>query len=374
MRQNYLILFILLSFFSCDDDYDHKQEGETVIIDWTSAANDATNALISKFWNEAGYFNYGSNNSDIGFQYWPNAHAMDVVIDAWVRTEDEKYKTYFDKWYNGIKPQNENTYLNVYYDDMQWSALTILRLYNITKDEKYLNTVKELWADISNGWNDRYAGGGIAWKKDMPYSKNACSNGPAALLAARLYQLTKDESYKQWAIKIYEWQKNTLYEASIGAVYDNINGETDVTNTVVLTYNQGTFMGTAIALYQITNDKAYLSVARKVASYTLTKLVDSSSGVLRNEGNGDNALFKGIFMRYFAPLVLEEELSEAYYTLFISAFRKNTETVWLSGTNPMILLFGPSWSEVPAGEAQLTAQASACMTIEMRAAFEKSIK
>lgn len=365
------ILPLLFLLFSCDEDYPYDPGIETVEIDWNTAANDATTALISNFWNEAGYFNYGSNESDQGFQYWPNAHALDVVIDAYLRTGEEKYKTYFDKWYIGVKEKNGGTYYNVFYDDMEWNALTMLRLYNVTKEEKYLTTVKELWADIIKGWNEEYAGGGLAWKKDMLYSKNACSNGPASLLAARLYQLTQDETYKQWAIRIFEWQKNTLYEPSTGAVYDNINGETDQINTVVLTYNQGTFMGTALELYTITNDGAYLNVARKVASYTISKLIDTNSGTLRNEGSGDNALFKGIFMRYYLPLVQNPELSGAYHTLFLTAFKKNTETLWLKGCYPQVLLFGPSWSEIPVGETQLTAQASACMTIEMRAAYEK---
>src|SRR5690606_11076236 len=178
--------------------------------------------------------------------YWPNAHAMDELIDAYIRTKDEKYKDYFNKWYEGIKVKNGNTYYNVFYDDMEWNALTMLRLYQVTNEEKYLNTVKELWTDIAGGWNTDYAAGGVAWKKDMLYSKNACSNGPASILAARLYNITQDESYKEWAERIYDWQKNTLYERSTGAVYDNINGETNVIGTFALTYNQGTFLGTAV--------------------------------------------------------------------------------------------------------------------------------
>lgn len=368
------LLPLLLLLFSCNEDDPIDSGVDPVKIDWNAAADGASDALISNFWNESGYFNYGSNESDKGFQYWPNAHAMDVVIDAYLRSGDEKYKSYFDKWYTGVKHYNGGSFFNVFYDDMEWSALTILRLYEVTKDEKYLTTAKELWTDISKGWNDKYAGGGIAWKKDMPYSKNACSNGPASILAARLYKLTKEESYLEWAIKIYEWQKNTLLEPASGAVYDNINGQSDQVNTVSLTYNQGTFMGTAIELYQITKDGAYLNVARKVAAHTITKLIDNNKGILRNEGTGDNALFKGIFMRYFLPLILNEELSGAYHTQFVTAFKKNTETLWTEGCHPQVLLFGPSWSEIPAGVTQLTAQASACMTIEMRAAYEESLK
>ena len=188
----------------------------------------------------------------------------------------------------------------------------MLRLYNVTGEEKYLTTVKELWTDIATGWNDTYADGGVAWRKDQLYSKNACSNGPAALLAARLYNVTKEEDYKDWAIKIYEWEKNTLYDRSTGPIYDNINGQTNLLGSTVLTYNKGTFIGAAVETYDITSDESYLNDAQKAANYTITKCINSSSNILRDEGDGDNALFKGIFIRYFYILLQEENLNSVY--------------------------------------------------------------
>ncbi|RDC58233.1 glycosyl hydrolase family 76 [Pedobacter chinensis] len=361
-------VLVLCSCSKINDEYRYEQPQA---VDWQAAANSSTNALIDQFWNSEGYFNYGSNGSDKGFQYWPNAHAMDVVIDAFIRTGNQTYSGYFDKWFTGIRAKNGNTYSNVFYDDMEWNALTMLRLYQVTKDEKYLNAVKTLWTDIIGGWNETYADGGVAWMKTQPYSKNACSNGPASLLAIRLFNVTKDDQYKQWAVKIYEWQKNTLFERASGAVYDNINGNTNVISQVALTYNQGTFMASAVELYQVTGDKAYLNDAQKVANYTLTKCIDSSNNILRNEGDGDNALFKGIFMRYFIILLQQQDLNEAYRTKFETFLNNNAQIAWTKGCFQKTLLFGPSWNEPPIGEAQLTAQASACMLIEARAAFKK---
>ncbi len=366
-------ILLIGSLFVCScskitDDYRYEQPQA---VDWTAAANNSTNALITQFWNNDGYFNYGSNGSDKGFQYWPNAHAMDVLIDAYIRTGNETYKPYFDKWFIGVKAKNGGTYLNVFYDDMEWNALTMLRLYQVTKDEKYLTAVKTLWTDIIAGWNDTYAGGGVAWMKTQPYSKNACSNGPASLLAIRLFALTKEETYKQWALKIYEWQKNTLFERVSGAVYDNINGNTNVISQVALTYNQGTFMASAVEIYRVTGDKAYLNDAQKAANYTLTKCIDSSNNILRNEGTGDNALFKGIFMRYFLILLQQSDLNEAYRVKFETFFNNNAQIAWTKGNYPKTVLFGPSWNEPPLGETQLTAQTSGCMMIEAKAAFKK---
>ncbi len=375
MGKNRFILIIaaVCLLFSCTKVKDVYTYGEPDNTDWNKAADSATNALTGQFWNASGsYFNYGSNGSDMGFQYWPNAHAMDVLIDAFIRTNDNKYSAYFDKWFNGIKSKNGNTYHNVFYDDMEWNALTFLRLYGVTKDEKYLDAAKDLWNDIISGWNDDYASGGIAWKKDMVYSKNACSNGPAAILAARLYNITKTDSCRQWAQKIYEWEKNTLYEWATGGIYDNINGESGVINDAVLTYNTGTFIGAAVELYNITGDVTYLNDAQKCANYTITKCIDTGNNVLRDEGSGDNALFKGIFIRYYYLLMQEPELNTDYKRKFVNFFNNNALNIWTKATYKQSLLFGSSWIAPPVGEAQLTAQASACMMIEAKAAFEKA--
>ena len=370
-----LILFplILLLLQSCDDPKDvYGYDQNSYTIDWNAAADSSSMALINQFWNPTDhYFNYGSDGSLLDFHYWPNAHAMDVIIDAYVRTNDAKYKAYFDQWYAGVKVKNGNTYYNDFYDDMEWNALTMLRLYDITKDEKYLTTVKQLWADIETGWNDK-AGGGIAWVKYQLYSKNACSNGPAAIIAARLYQLTKDETYKQWALDIYDWEKNTLYNQSTGAVYDNINGDTGAVADFSLTYNQGTFIGAAVELYKITGNVVYINDAQKAANFTIIKLIDTSNNILRDEGNGDNGLFKGIFMRYFLQLILTDGVDPSFKNKYVTFFNNNADVLWRKGCYKENLLFGTSWNNPPVGATQLTSQASACMMIEAKALFEKS--
>lgn len=47
----------------------------------------------------------------------------------------------------------------------------MVRLYETTQDEKYLNTAKELWGYIEGGWNEEYGDGGVAWRADQPWSK-----------------------------------------------------------------------------------------------------------------------------------------------------------------------------------------------------------
>ncbi len=63
---------------------------------------------------------------------------------------------------------------------MEWNALTMLRLYNATKDEKYLTTVKELWADIIAGSGSPRHQGGPDYHGNDPapprtYADTACA-------------------------------------------------------------------------------------------------------------------------------------------------------------------------------------------------------
>ena len=364
-----LYLFVFVMFLSCggnDDTPDPIPEETT--IKWNDAANSSSNALIASFWNTGEkYFNYDSNGKK-DFHYWPQAHALDVMVDAYVRTGDNTYKNYFDQWFDGVKIKNGNTFQNEYYDDMEWIALAILRVYKATNDNKYKEAALQIWEYIKVGWNNN-AGGGVTWKKGMEYSKNACSNGPACILAARLYQEFGDEANKDWALKIYNWEKNTLFNSNNGMVYDNINSETGVIQKDwIFTYNQGTFIGSAVELYKILGERSYLNDAVLAADYTTSSLVSNS--VLKSEGTGDGGLFKGIFIRYFTDLIQQDRLDNSARNRYVQFIKFNAETLWNSGATKSSYFFGPDWRTSPGSSTGLTEQLSGCMLIEAAALLD----
>lgn len=368
----YLMMISLIIFQACEkDEIDPDNDGgEENAINWATAADSSSSSFIYSYWNPAeGYFNYNNLNKT-EFNYWPQAHALDVAIDAYKRTGDNLYLTTINDWYEGVKAKNGNKFFNVFYDDMEWNALAMLRAYNATNQERYKTAAISVWDDIKTGWNDN-AGGGISWKKDQPYSKNACSNGPACILAARLYQQFGDESDKEWALKIYNWEKEYLFNPASGAVYDNINSRTGVIQKDwVFTYNQGTFLGSALELYNITGEKSYLNDAQKAADHTLNALVNSNDRLLKDEGNGDGGLFKGIFVRYFTQLILHPDLSDGTRNRYMQFLKYNAETIWKEGTDKDKLLFGTYWKNKPGTTSDLTTQTSGAMLIEAAALLE----
>src|SRR5690554_7109276 len=55
------------------------------------------------------------------------------------------------------------------------------------------------------------------------------------------------------------------------------------------------------------------------------------SGILKNEGQGDGGLFKGIFVRYFTELIQEPSISETDRQVMVDFIKFNAETFYKSG-------------------------------------------
>ncbi|MBN2486012.1 MAG: glycosyl hydrolase family 76 [Bacteroidales bacterium] len=370
MKKYLLPLFGLVVMGSaCSEKDPGIKKPDEIIVDWDAAADSSSLNLVNTYWNASKKcFNYVSDGT-LNFQYWPAAHALDVMVDAYERSGNNLFKTTIDDWYYGVKALNGNSFYNVFYDDMEWNALAMLRAYNAVGDEKFKTAAVDVWNDIKTGWNEN-AGGGIAWKKDQPWSKNACSNGPASILAARLYQQFGNIADKEWALNIYNWEKETLFNPANGAVYDNIDSRSNTIQTAwIFTYNQGTFLGAALELYKITGEATYLRDAVKAADYTLNSLVNSSQ-LLKSEGTGDGGLFKGIFVRYFTQLILHPDIKDADRKRYVAFMEHNAENLWTKGTDKRQLLYGPNWGEIPSGPVDLTVQLSGCMLIEAAALLD----
>ncbi|MDR0414090.1 MAG: AGE family epimerase/isomerase [Prevotellaceae bacterium] len=370
-----LFAFTVCGMASCGENKGVPSTGKTggtekvTAAEWGARADSGSRALLRSFWDPEMYYFWTNNHGNKEFQYWPQAHALDVLVDAYERSNDDFYREYFDLWFSGVWQLNNSRHhkgwYNNFFDDMEWIALALLRTYKITGEEKYKEATLELWEYIKEGWND-HAGGGIAWERyDHIWSKNACSNGPASILASRLYREFDNEEDKEWALKIYEWEYRKLYHSTTGAVDDNINGNTGQITDWKFSYNQGTFVGAAVELYGITGEQRYLNNAIFAADYTLTELINKEKNILRKVGDGDGGLFNGIFIRYFTKLIQVEDLEEATRKRYLQFMQHNAETLWTKGKSKEHL-FSPDWSQSPdpGYETGLTEHTSGCMLLE----------
>jgi predicted alpha-1,6-mannanase (GH76 family) len=344
--------------------------GGTYVYKWPDIA-DSAQLSLNYFWNAGGKYFTATNSSSDWVNYWPTANALDVLVDLYLRKPGAALKTRMDEVIEGVKTKNNSSFINYYYDDMEWMALACLRAYKATNDTQYKDIAQLLWADIKNGWSDDLSGG-IWWRKDNS-SKNAPSNLPAAILAARLYKTFNDPDDLVWAKKIFQWQKEVLYEPTSGWVYDNIDAAGNKNTSWKFTYNQGTFIGAALELYSITSDVAYLNDAVKAADYTMLsgQLTDIANGILKNEGGGDGGLFKGVFIRYFTRLIIEGGLETTKKNQYISFIKTNAQKLWSTGTNKNQVLFGSAWNAAPGSTNDLTVQLSGIMLFEAMAELKK---
>ncbi len=339
----------------------------TYQFNWPAIADSAQASFTGSFYNSGGKYFNKNNAGDVTFNYWPNAHALDALTDAYIRKNDDAIRNRMNDLLDGMKVKNGNSYINHFYDDMEWMTLACLRAFEATGDARYKTAAQALWNDIKGGWDDIW-GGGIHWNKDKSKKyKNTPANAPAAIIAARMYQVTRDAADLEWAKKIYEWEKATLVDPASGLVWDGINqdGSGTVNKDWKFTYNQGVFIGAGVELYKLTGEQSYINDALKTANNALgTDFVQSN--VLKDEGGGDGGLFKGILVRYLLLLITDGDLNSTDKTKFTSFLQQNAETLWLQGTSRPQVLFGPNW-KAPVTTTDLTTQLSGVMLMEAMA-------
>lgn len=324
-----------------------------------SEADAAFEALNKVYWDPTTQFFRKEEQGTKKADFWFSAQLWDTVMDQYDRTGREDVKRQINEIYDGFIREYPDWTTNKYNDDIMWWAIACTRAYKITRDARYLKKAKESFDFVYDNFRDDVFGGGLYWINQRT-SKNSCLNCPAVIAAVRLSVLLEDRAYLDKARSLYEWQKKTLTDGT-GKVFDSIRYNRDNQNVRIgrfsLTYNQGTFIGAGVLLYQQTGDKTYLDDALKAAEWTLANLCVTDEFILRNEGQGDAGAFKGIFARYMKILI-----QECGRTEFLPWMRANADTAW-HNRRPTDNIMGNDWT-APAGpgiQSQTAASAVAVL-------------
>lgn len=377
--QNIIFGIAALIFIgSCDDDAiplrdPGDTQNEEFVFTWPETADSLQAATYNTYLGSDGTF-IQDNAGETRFHYWWNSHMLDVLVDGYLRTGDENYVPRMKALVQGIGNKNGGTYRNVFNDDMEWLGNASIRAYNATGDEEFKEVAEFVWEEIKKSWSDLY-GGGITWRSDRPLGKNATSNAPAAILAMRLFEAGGNEQDLQWAKDIYQWQKSILVDSASGLVWDNINeenGEVVINKDWIFTYNIGTYIGAGLKLYEETGEEVYLRDAVRTAKSMMASPKLTTEGLLRDEGQGDGGLFKGILVRYFTLLIQQPGLSESDRTSFLDFMKFNAKTFYQKGIKRPAMLAGPNWREQPGERTDLSTQLSGVMLMEAAARLEEA--
>lgn len=156
---------------------------------------------------------------------------------------------------------------DLFYDDDAWTGLNLVKMYRLTNDIAMLDRARQVFDVLVTGWDDdpsHPAPGGVFWvDAGWNRDRNVVSTGTAAQLGLHLYELTGEQRYLDWALRMYDWVNINLL-APNGLFWDHI----DLAGTIDTTqwsYNQGTMIGTNVLLARVSGDQSYLDRAVAIA-------------------------------------------------------------------------------------------------------------
>lgn len=334
------------------------------------SAQVALDSFISNFgtlrsnqllWNKAPY----SRSTGDEWKFWQNAEILEVLVDYAGVLHDDVYDNYVKAAYTAFKREHGDytgwTY-NAYNDDLMWITIATAKAYLYTGDEEYKKCATTVFnATFARAWTSAY-GGGLKWKQDET-SKNSCVEFPATIAACLLYKIYGDDAtinmvdypagetkakkvtYLEAAQAIYGWSRGVLRvndpkDGSYGKVFDNINEKNGKieTGTWDGTYNQGTFIGAASLLYELTGDASYLEDAKATFHYTAIKKYGQRNPA-SDECNGDDLPgFKGIMMRWICYFIKNHyDEIKADMKTEMSWVTRNVTTAWKNRNDKNII-------------------------------------
>lgn len=258
--------------------------------------------------------------------FWGDAEMFEIILDAYETTGDPQYKDMFKKLHaDFIVREKADWSWNDFNDDMAWMIIACARAYLLFGDNIYLQQSKSNFERMYE--RALYPNGLLRWKERDEKTKtgtNSCINGPAEVACCYLAIATGDDSYYEKAKSLYALQRQYLVEQPFnGKVYDSItfvdgtgteiavdeNGDKKI-NYWSSTYNQGTYLGAALMLYNRYGDEQYKEDAVKIMDWTKKNLCNSA-GIFNGEcgkqadASGDLPGFKGIFMRYARRCIVD---------------------------------------------------------------------
>jgi hypothetical protein len=290
--------------------------------------------------------------------YYDMAMAAYKLAKAEGDSEKEaKYKQLCDNLYAGNKTHyvdfdfddgNDNTGWFIY-DNIQWWTITLARAYELFGVQEYRDLAEasftRVWygspvvgddgsyADPERGLKGGMFGDWTPNSNPRPHTstdgKMACINFPTVVAALTLYnnvpaERPEDPNPESWekdgrlfvrphyetkdaylakGKEIYEWSVKNLVDLNMGEVADSRHGEGNPVWSAHV-YNQATFIGASILLYQATGEKQYLDNAILGADYTMNTM-SATYDLLPFESGVEQGIYTAIYAQYMAMLVYD---------------------------------------------------------------------
>ncbi len=302
------------------------------------------------------------------------------------------------KHYSGFDFDNGNINTGWFiYDDIQWWTITLARAAKFFDDDRYRELAEKSFARVWYGSPtvgdtgsyadpDKQLGGGMFWQwqpLDTPNpngpgdGKMSCINFPTVVAAMLLHELAPESrvadpepeswtnSYREFqrpryetkqryldmAKEIYDWSVANLTDSTSGKVHDHRHGERVGGRPLI--YNQGTFIGSSVMLYNATGNPRYLDLARKGADYSIDSM-SVAGGYLPwahnpnspyDQGSLEQGIYPAIWAQYVSMLADAEGKDENRYLDFV---RRNISQGWENRDSVTLICDGVAWEATAA--------------------------
>ncbi|CAK7201193.1 hypothetical protein SEUCBS139899_003896 [Sporothrix eucalyptigena] len=260
--------------------------------------------------------------------FWWEAGAMfGTLIDYWFLTGDETYNNITTQamlhqvgddddfmptnqtrtegnddqgfWGMAAMSAAENNYPNPPSDQPQWLALA-----------------QAVFNEYASRWDTTTCNGGLRWQifqfnNGFNY-KNSIANGCFFNIAARLARYTGNQTYADWAEKVWDWETGVGLITPDYKIYDGATdtAPTNCTNpdTFQWSYNAGIYLHGAAVMYNFTEDSAtWKTRLDGLLAATTSHFFTNGTNILVEQAcetvnlcDNDQQSFKGYMLRWLS--------------------------------------------------------------------------
>ncbi|KAF9882765.1 hypothetical protein FE257_005313 [Aspergillus nanangensis] len=202
--------------------------------------------------------------------WWRGAILYNTLIDYWHFTDDASNNPAVTQGLNWQRGDNDN-YMPANYssylgndDQLAWglAAMSAAELNFPQEDSmpEWSVLAANVFDTLVPRWDTKSCNGGLRWQI-YPYqagyaTKNALSNGGMFELAARLARYTGNQTYADWAEKVWDWSvESSLVNNKTWVVGDSMQVEDECGNMghIQLTANYKAYLNGAAYMFNMTN-------------------------------------------------------------------------------------------------------------------------
>ncbi|KAG7287080.1 hypothetical protein NEMBOFW57_006583 [Staphylotrichum longicolle] len=204
----------------------------------------------------------------------------------------------------------------------------------------WLQLGSNLWNSLASRWNTTACGGGLLWQifasnpNGLDY-KNTVSNGGFFQISARLARATGNNTYLEWAEKVWDWTEGVgMIDADFN-VHDGASASHDCKdiNPVTFSYSAAIYLYGAAVLADHTGDEKWVQRTERIleAARSFFTPFDNATNIMYEHAceqvdtcNYDMKSFKSYFSRFvyaaslFVPSI-QPTIDELWHTTALAA-------------------------------------------------------